>query len=107
MFYIIDHNLNKDIALGFHSHNNLQLSFSNAQELILLNSTRNIILDASVFGMGRGAGNLCTELLIQYINENIIRKYDLMPVLEIIDKYIQHLYTKHSWGYSVNIKRFK
>jgi 4-hydroxy 2-oxovalerate aldolase len=101
MFYLIDHNLNKNIALGFHSHNNLQLSFSNAQELILLNSTRNIILDASVFGMGRGAGNLCTELLIQYINENITRKYNLMPVLEIIDKYIQQLYTKYSWGYSV------
>jgi 4-hydroxy 2-oxovalerate aldolase len=101
MFYLIDHNLNKNIALGFHSHNNLQLSFSNAQELILLNATRNIILDASVFGMGRGAGNLCTELLIQYINENITRKYDLMPILEIIDKYIQSLYTKYSWGYSV------
>jgi 4-hydroxy 2-oxovalerate aldolase len=51
--------------------------------------------------MGRGAGNLCTELLVQYINENIAKKYDLMPILEIIDKYSQRLYAKYSWGYSV------
>lgn len=70
MFYLVDNNLAPDVRVGFHSHNNLQLSFSNAQELIGLNSKRNIIIDSSVFGMGRGAGNLCTELLTQYINEN-------------------------------------
>jgi 4-hydroxy 2-oxovalerate aldolase len=101
MFYLIDHNLDKDIAVGFHSHNNLQLSFSNAQELILLNSPREIILDTSVFGMGRGAGNLCTELLIQYINENIRHNYEIVPILEIIDSYINPIYAKYTWGYSV------
>jgi 4-hydroxy 2-oxovalerate aldolase len=101
MFYLIDHNLDKDIVVGFHSHNNLQLSFSNAQELILLNSTREIILDTSVFGMGRGAGNLCTELLIQYINENINHNYEIVPILEIIDTYVNPIYAKYTWGYSV------
>jgi 4-hydroxy 2-oxovalerate aldolase len=100
MFYLIDHNLDKNIVIGFHSHNNLQLSFSNAQELILLNSPREIILDTSVFGMGRGAGNLCTELLIQYINENINHNYEIVPVLEIIDTYINPIYAKYTWGYS-------
>ena len=47
LFYLIDHNLSERINLGFHSHNNLQLSFSNAQELLLLHSKRNIILDSS------------------------------------------------------------
>jgi 4-hydroxy 2-oxovalerate aldolase len=101
MFYLVDHNLDKKITIGFHSHNNLQLSFSNAQELILLNREREMILDTSVFGMGRGAGNLCTELLMQYINENITQKYDVVPILEIIDTYIYPIYTKHFWGYSV------
>ena len=59
MFYLVDNNLSKDIKLGFHSHNNLQLSFSNAQELAELNTKRELIIDSSVFGMGRGAGNLC------------------------------------------------
>lgn len=100
MFYLVDNNLSKDIKLGFHSHNNLQLSFSNAQELAELNTKRELIIDSSVFGMGRGAGNLCTELLTQFINENIEDKYDLIPILEIMDEYIMPIYTMHPWGYS-------
>ena len=101
IFYLIDNNLFKDIKIGFHSHNNLQLSFSNAQELITLNSKREIIIDTSIFGMGRGAGNLCTELMLQYINENIENKYYMLPILETIDEFIMPIFKTHSWGYSV------
>lgn len=101
MFYLIDNNLCRDVKIGFHSHNNLQLSFSNAQELIALNSKREIIIDTSIFGMGRGAGNLCTELMIQYINENIENKYNIIPILEAMDEYIMPIFKTHSWGYSV------
>lgn len=100
MFYLVDNNLNKKICIGFHSHNNLQLSFSNAQELIQMHSRREIIIDSSVFGMGRGAGNLCTELLAKYINENVEDKYDIIPMLEIMDEFIMPIYAKHPWGYS-------
>lgn len=100
MYYLIDNNLDPKIKVGFHSHNNLQLSFSNAQALISVNSKRPIIIDASVFGMGRGAGNLCTELITRYINENIENKYDILPVLEIMDEYIMPVYLQHPWGYS-------
>lgn len=100
IFYLIDNNLNSKIKIGFHSHNNLQLSFSNAQELVKLHSKRDIIIDTSVFGMGRGAGNLCTELMTRYINENIENKYDLIPILEIMDEYIMPIYSQHPWGYS-------
>lgn len=99
-FYLIDNNLSPEIKVGFHSHNNLQLSFSNAQELMLMHTKREIIIDSSVFGMGRGAGNLCTELLTQYINENIENRYDLIPILEIMDEYIMPIYTNKPWGYS-------
>lgn len=100
MFCLIDNNLSPSIKIGFHSHNNLQLSFSNAQELMQMNTKRDIIIDSSVFGMGRGAGNLCTELLTQYINENIENKYDLIPILEIMDEYIMPIYSAKPWGYS-------
>lgn len=100
MFYLIDNNLNQDINIGFHSHNNLQLSFSNAQELMNLHTKRNIILDTSVFGMGRGAGNLCTELVAQYINDNIEKKYNIESLLEIIDEHLNAIYAKYPWGYS-------
>lgn len=101
MFYLIDNNLDKDIAIGFHSHNNMQLSFSNAQELMELHTSREMIIDSSVNGMGRGAGNLCSELLGQYINENLGERYNLIPLLEIIDDYLNPIFIKLPWGYSV------
>lgn len=101
LFYIIDNNLNKDIRIGFHSHNNLQLSFSNAQELLILNVKRDLIIDVSIYGMGRGAGNLSTELMVKYINDNIHNKYDLLPILEIFDCYIENIFKDYGWGYSI------
>jgi len=101
MFHLLDNNLDQSILIGFHSHNNLQLSFSNAQELLMLHTKRNIIIDSSVFGMGRGAGNLCTELITQYINENIEEKYYTIPLLEIFDEHLCKLSSDSQWGYSV------
>ena len=99
--FLIDSNLNDDIKIGLHSHNNMQMSFSHAQEIINFDSKHDFIIDASLYGMGRGAGNLCTELLTQYINENVEARYNLIPVLEAIDEYILPLYSRMSWGYSV------
>ncbi|MEE6451413.1 aldolase catalytic domain-containing protein [Gottfriedia acidiceleris] len=101
MYHLLDHNLDKRINIGFHSHNNLQLSFSNAQELLTLHTKRNIIIDSSVFGMGRGAGNLCTELISEYINENIEDKYKIVPLLEIVDEHLSRYFSEPKWGYSV------
>ncbi|MCM3765955.1 aldolase catalytic domain-containing protein [Neobacillus niacini] len=101
MFHLLDNNLVQSISIGFHSHNNLQLSFSNAQELLMLHTKRNIIIDSSVMGMGRGAGNLCTELVTNYINENIEERYDTIPLLEIIDEHLSHIFTETKWGYSI------
>ncbi len=99
MYYLVDHNLYKNIVVGFHSHNNLQLSFANAQELMQLNSSRELIVDASVYGMGRGAGNLNTELVTQYINTNFGLRYDNIQILEIIDEYIRPMSLQYAWGY--------
>ena len=101
IFYLVNHNLNKDITIAFHSHNNLQLSFSNAQALLASNTKRELIIDASVRGMGRGAGNLCTELLLQYLNDNFDKKYNLIPILKIIDEQIDKIYATNPWGYNV------
>lgn len=100
-FYLIDHNLDKDIHMGFHSHNNLQLSFSNCQYLASLNTGRVISLDASVYGMGRGAGNLNTELIANYLNCYDNTNYKIEPLLEIVDEIIKAIKDKFEWGYSV------
>ncbi len=101
MFHLLDNNLDESIVIGFHSHNNLQLSFSNAQELLMLHTKRKMIIDSSVFGMGRGAGNLCTELITHYINKNIEHKYDIIPLLEIVDEHLSNNFNETKWGYSI------
>lgn len=100
-FYLINHNLDKHIQMGFHSHNNLQLSYSNCQMLANLETDRIISLDSSVNGMGRGAGNLNTELIANYINEHHENKYEIEPLLEIVDEFIAKIRKKFEWGYSV------
>mgnify|MGYP001235172908 CR=1 FL=1 len=101
MYFLVDNNLDPDIIIGFHSHNNLQLSFSNAQELVDLHTKRRIILDSSVYGMGRGAGNLNTELIAQHLNFTRDYAYNTDYLLEIIDETIDTLSKKYTWGYSV------
>ena len=99
MFALMDGRLNKDVCIGFHSHNNLQLAFSNAQALMEVCGDREIIIDASVYGMGRGAGNLCTELITQYVNDNLGNRYDISCVLGLIDDYVEPLRKQFVWGY--------
>lgn len=100
-FYLVENNLNEGTIIGFHSHNNLQLSFSNSQELIGLHSNRDIIIDSCVMGMGRGAGNLNTELMISHLNENYDAEYDLLPILKIADEHISKIFARTPWGYNL------
>lgn len=98
---IADNNLRKDITLGYHSHNNMQQAMGNASSMTEMNLNRDIVLDACVFGMGRGAGNLNMELFAEYMNENFDKHYRIEPMLEIIDEYLNDIYRKSFWGYSL------
>lgn len=101
LFYMIEHNLKENIWIGFHSHNNMQLAYSNAQSLTTIQTSRNLIIDSSIFGMGRGAGNLNTELFLEYLNDNADKNYKLKPILNLIDCIINEFYQKNYWGYSL------
>lgn len=92
--------LRPQIAIGYHGHNNLMQAFATAVTLGNHDTDREIIIDASIYGIGRGAGNLNTELFAKYLNEMFEKKYELIPLVEIFDKYIQPLRMKFSWGYS-------
>lgn len=99
---LFDCNLDKNITLAFHSHNNIQTAFSNALLFIQNTSnTRDIVIDASIYGMGRGAGNLCTELIIDYLNKNYQSNYSLYPILEVADNILSDIRKKYYWGYSL------
>lgn len=99
LFYLVEHNLNKAIMIGFHGHNNLQLAFANAQTLIDINTDCSLIIDSCIMGMGRGAGNLNTELFIDYINDD--GNYHVEPILKVIDDVINIFHTKKSWGFTL------
>lgn len=98
---ILDNNLDKDIMLGFHSHNNQQLSFALTMHFIkMLYGKRQIVVDSSLCGMGRGAGNTTTELLSNYLNRQYRCNYDMNTILDAIDMYMGDFKTRFSWGYS-------
>ena len=101
LFYMVEHNLDEEIWIGFHSHNNMQLAYSNAQKLTTVQTNRNLIIDSSIYGMGRGAGNLNTELFIEYLNENAGKNYQLKPILALIDEILNGFYQSNYWGYSL------
>lgn len=101
LVYLADHNLAKGITLAYHAHNNLQQAFGNAEALVEMNLKRDIIIDACVFGMGRGAGNLNLELFAEYMNENYDTNYQIEPMLEIMDEYLIDIYNTKFWGYSL------
>lgn len=98
---LADNNLRKGIILGYHSHNNMQQALGNAIAMSEAQIKRDIIIDACVFGMGRGAGNLNMELFAEYMNENYDKSYRIEPILEIIDEYLNDIYKKNFWGYSL------
>lgn len=101
ILYLVDHNLHNEIALGFHSHNNLQLSYANAIQFINYRTKRRKIIDSSVMGMGKGAGNLNTELLLEHLNNTMGTRYCIQPLLDIIDKVFNQIYAEYKWGYAV------
>ena len=68
--------------IGFHAHNNQNLAFANTIDTL----SRGVsYLDATVQGMGRGAGNCALELLLGFLKNP---KYNLYSVLTFIEKYM-------------------
>lgn len=104
-FYIVEHNLKRNVAIGYHSHNNMQLSYANAQTLADMKTKHDVIIDASIFGMGRGAGNLNTEWFLEYLNETLEGsdndRYNVEPLLSVIDDFLMFFYNQNPWGYSL------
>lgn len=87
------------IKVGFHAHNNLQMAFANALEAI---SCGVDLIDSTLYGMGRGAGNLGTEIIVLYLQLLNREKYDVIPILNCIDSYFLRLKNQLNWGYQLH-----
>ncbi|HEC15887.1 MAG TPA: nucleoid-structuring protein H-NS [Sedimenticola sp.] len=80
--------------LGFHAHNNQQLAFSNTQQAIIDGVN---LLDATINGIGRGAGNCNLELLLNFLQNP---KFDVRPIYKVIQEEFVPLRKKIEWGYN-------
>lgn len=80
-------------TIGIHTHNNRQLGFANTIQAIIDGAN---MLDASIFGIGRGAGNCPLELLIGFLKNP---KFDLRPVLQVLEEHYLPLTRDIEWGY--------
>lgn len=103
VYEIINHNLIPNCKIGFHSHNNMQMSSALSQEFLRMTfGKRNVVVDATISGMGRGAGNTPTELIVQYMVSKLGYNYDIDALLDVIDEYMDNIRSRCSWGYSTN-----
>ncbi|MCM1537880.1 MAG: aldolase catalytic domain-containing protein [bacterium] len=93
--------LKKEIGIGYHAHNNFQLAYANCIEL-LENPPKDrlLLVDGSLYGMGKSAGNTPIELLAMYMNENGEKQYHSSQLLEAIDVTILDIYRRSPWGYN-------
>ena len=83
----------KDV--GMHAHNNLQLAYANTIEAIILGAN---YIDATMAGLGRGAGNCPMELLLGLLRNP---KYNLVPVLQCVEKTIEPMRKDLGWGFDL------
>ena len=92
-------NIDSEIQLGFHAHNNLELALSNSIEAIKNNIN---YLDCTITGMGRGAGNLKTELLLTYLNlkKKIMKIDNYKNIANVVDQF-EEIKLKEKWGTSL------
>jgi len=81
--------------IGIHSHNNQQLAYANTIEAIVRGAN---MLDASLAGLGRGAGNCPLELLLGFLHNP---KFKLRPILKCVQEEIEPMRAKLLWGYDV------
>lgn len=85
----------KTREVGFHGHNHQQLAFSNTIEAIIHNAN---YLDATIYGIGRAAGNCPLELLVGFLKNP---KFDIRPILDVISSEFITLSKKIEWGYVI------
>ncbi len=99
IYDILDENVDKDVAIGFHGHNNFQLAYANSLTFIEKERKHDIIVDGTLYGMGKSAGNAPLELIAMRLNDKFGGDYRISPMLEAIEETAMEFYARAPWGY--------
>ena len=104
-FDLLNDNLNETISLGYHAHNNFQMGYANCIAILarkLDKSVRRpVLMDGSIYGMGKSAGNAPLELIAMYMNNRMKKSYQISQILEAADANISQFYQPATWGYNM------
>lgn len=97
---LVDNNLDRDIRVALHLHENMSLSCCLAQSFIDKHLRRPVAVDSSLMGMGRIPGNLPTELIADYLNDYAGKTYQIDYIMDAIQDYIAPIKGESKWGYT-------
>ena len=99
---LIHHNLKSRIIVAAHLHENIGLSFALAIEFMnYFEGKRNVVVDATLMGIGRVPGNLCIENVAIHCNREYGKNYQISYIYDAIDDYIESIKKEHPWGYEL------
>ena len=96
---ILDKHVCDEVVIGFHAHNNFQLAYANVLAFLEKETSREILVDATVYGMGKSAGNAPIELVMMELNKNYGCNYDVNAILEATEESVMDFYARSPWGY--------
>lgn len=97
---LVDNNLDRNIRVALHPHENMSFSYSLAQKFVDKHLNRPVAIDGSLMGMGRMPGNLPIELIADYLNEYADKTYDIDYMMDAIQDYIAPIKGVPEWGYT-------
>ncbi len=100
-FDLLNAELLPEITIGYHAHNNFQMGYANCISLLSNKIDRTLMVDGSIYGMGKSAGNTPIELIAMYMNHSLGKHYHISQILEAVDVNISQFYQPSTWGYNM------
>lgn len=97
---LVDNNLDKNIRVALHLHENMSMSYCLAQAFVDKHLNRPVAVDGSLMGMGRIPGNLPIELIADYCNDYAGKSYDIDYLMDAVQDHIASVKGQPAWGYT-------
>lgn len=101
IYKILDEHVDAQVQIGFHAHNNFQLGYANALAFLQYPGKHDIVVDGTLYGMGKSAGNAPIELVAMSLNEKFGGQYCIDAMLEAINESIIGIFREKPWGYNL------